>query len=415
MRIACLLLFALTTFSLGRGQNIYIPENGIVTLRSMVNGDYSQPNVIRLNSNDQIEFSFDELSHEYHRYTYRIEHHNADGSPSKISEREYLKGFNNLTIENVRPSVNTTVPYTHYSLTIPNEHQQLLCSGNYSICIFDEQNSRNPVAEVYFYVVDPLVSIEGSVSPDTDIDHNQGHQQLSLEIKHKGYEIKDVHRDLKVLIRQNNTCYNQVSSWNDARFIPSSIDNDIIKYAHCRALIFEAGNEYRHFETVSQKRPGINVQNLEFITPFRHATIHPDRLRIQNYLYAQDINGRYLVRDERVSNADTEADYFIVHFSLEAEETASATYYLEGELTNRELLPLQYDKENRSYVISMLLKQGHYNYHYLTKDENGNSSTNRTEGNFFQTENEYTIYVFHRAFGERYDRLVGVKKIQCGQ
>lgn len=412
MRRTFLLLFALTTFLSGQGQNIYIPENGIATLRSIVNEDYRQPKVIRLNSNDRIELSFDELSHEYHRYTYRIKHHNADGSPSHISEREYLKGFNNLPIEDVKPSVNTTVPYTHYSLTIPNEHQQLLCSGNYSVSIYDERDSRNAVAELFFHVVEPLVGIDGSVTPDTDIDHNQEHQQLSLEIAHKGYEIKDINHELKVLVRQNDTSHNQVTSWGDKRLTPSSIENGIIRYEHCHALIFEAGNEYRNFETVSQKRPGLNVQDLTYISPFRHATIHTDRPRQHNYLFTQDINGRYLVRDDRASDADTEADYFIVHFNLMAEESGSATYFLEGGLTNGRQLPLKYDKDGQSHLISMLLKQGHYNYRYLGKDENGNISTRQTEGNFFQTENEYTVYVFHRAFGERYDRLIGVKTIR---
>ena len=33
-----------------------------------------------------------------------------------------------------------------------------------------------------------------------------------------------------------------------------------------------------------------------------------------------------------------------------------------------------------------------------------------TEGNFYNTENEYLIYIYHREFGARYDRLVGFLK-----
>ena len=33
------------------------------------------------------------------------------------------------------------------------------------------------------------------------------------------------------------------------------------------------------------------------------------------------------------------------------------------------------------------------------------------EGDFHQTENEYYVYVYHRPFGLRYDKLVGFQKL----
>jgi len=34
-----------------------------------------------------------------------------------------------------------------------------------------------------------------------------------------------------------------------------------------------------------------------------------------------------------------------------------------------------------------------------------------SEGNIYNTENEYLIYIYHRAFGDRYDKLIGVHSI----
>lgn len=31
-----------------------------------------------------------------------------------------------------------------------------------------------------------------------------------------------------------------------------------------------------------------------------------------------------------------------------------------------------------------------------------------TEGNWFEATNDYTIFIYHRPFGSRYDHLVGV-------
>ena len=58
-------------------------------------------------------------------------------------------------------------------------------------------------------------------------------------------------------------------------------------------------------------------------------------------------------------------------------------------------------------LIALLLKQGLYNYRYVTRDNSGRPVTADLEGNFYETENEYSVYVYHRAFGERYDKLIG--------
>ena len=69
---------------------------------------------------------------------------------------------------------------------------------------------------------------------------------------------------------------------------------------------------------------------------------------------------------------------------------------------------MDYNRETGQYEKVVLLKQGHYNYHYLFV-QNGETkgSLSMTEGNFFQTENEYTILVYYRQMGGRFDRLTG--------
>ncbi|MCH5327114.1 MAG: DUF5103 domain-containing protein, partial [Duncaniella sp.] len=67
------------------------------------------------------------------------------------------------------------------------------------------------------------------------------------------------------------------------------------------------------------------------------------------------------------------------------------------------------------YELSLLLKQGAYNYQYLyvaPGSERGESGP--VEGNYFQTVNEYTVKVYHRPRGGRYDRLVGIGSITTG-
>ena len=58
-------------------------------------------------------------------------------------------------------------------------------------------------------------------------------------------------------------------------------------------------------------------------------------------------------------------------------------------------------------------KQGGYNFQYwFVPKGTSKASVEKVDGSYWQTGNEYSIYVYHRGWGERYDRLIGVKSIQ---
>ena len=73
---------------------------------------------------------------------------------------------------------------------------------------------------------------------------------------------------------------------------------------------------------------------------------------------------------------------------------------------------MQYDEGLKLYYCEPFLKQGYYNYSYAildlptnTMDEGG------FEGNSYQTSNQYTILVYFRPYGERYDRVMAAATI----
>jgi hypothetical protein len=77
---------------------------------------------------------------------------------------------------------------------------------------------------------------------------------------------------------------------------------------------------------------------------------------------------------------------------------------------------MEYNRATGQYEKAVLLKQGHYNYHYLfVSDGESKGQLSMTEGNFFQTENEYTILVYYRPMGGRFDRLIGKNTIRNTQ
>ena len=124
------------------------------------------------------------------------------------------------------------------------------------------------------------------------------------------------------------------------------------------------------------------------------------------------------MRCSRCSDPDTEADYFIVHFALQEELFPDGNVYLSGDLYNNvldEKSRMGFNPETRQYEKALLLKQGSYNYQYVFVPHGETAGqTAPFEGDFFQTENRYSIYVYYRPMGSRYDRLIGVATIQNG-
>ena len=191
-------------------QRTEVYNQHIHTVQVIANNDYMSPAIIRLGENETVEISFDHLTHDYHRYQYILTHCNADWTPSDLSETEYLDGFNDNPIEDHDISVNTTLPYTHYRLTLPNDQVQLKLSGNYRLTVYDDADGKDkPAFTTCFRVLQKEVNVSAQVSSDTEIDRNKTHQQVSFSIQYKGYPIRNPQNEVKVHVLQ----YNRTDNW----------------------------------------------------------------------------------------------------------------------------------------------------------------------------------------------------------
>jgi len=381
----------------------------IQSLQLKANGDWLKPPVINLSSNDYIEICFDELSINQTRFTYSVIHCNADWTKSSLTTGEYMTGFQNLLLYDYEPSFNTTMDYTHYKLLLPNDDVKFLASGNYAILISEEGNENKPVLSACFSIVEQQVKTQLSVTANTDIDFNKSHQQLSLTVDYPSNVFSSL-QNFKIYALQNNRRDNMV-----LLSAPSGVQPGKLTYQHNRNLIFEAGNEYRRFETVSTRYNGMNVHSIRFFSPYYHQKLYPDDLRSRkSYIYDEDQNGRFFIRTNDAYNYDTESDYTFVHFSLPCEHPFSDDIYILSEAFYNlldERSKMTYNYENKAYEKAVFLKQGLYNYLYVSSKE-GKATSGLAEGNYFQTENEYMILVYYRPPGGRYDKLIGVQNMK---
>lgn len=378
----------------------------IKSLRTEVNGDWLLPPIIQLNSDEYIKISFDEMSHEYHRFTYKIVHCDAFWNKSNLHESDYIQGFNGQPIVDYCNSLNTTFEYTHYKLILPNDDTSFKISGNYKIEI--SENGRI-VADARFAVIEPMTVVGATVSANTDIDTNDKNQQLELIISYPGLSVRDPEKELIEVVIQNRKIDEMVTNLKSSHLM-----NGQKKFTNNRQLIFPAGNEFRRFEIINMYDYLQNVDKVNFHDPYFHATLLTDKKR-NNYSYDQDHNGRYLIRYSQSDNSDTEADYLFVHFTYSSPKLSGGKLIISSDFTHREISDkwkMTYNESTKSYEFVALLKQGSYDYQYLwVTDGESKGQTSVAEGDFYETKNEYMILLYYRQTGSRYDRLVGMSNI----
>lgn len=407
IKILFLTVFCFTSFGLATAQHSIHTQplsDEIKSIQILVNDDPFLPPIIKLQGDDRITLKFDKLSIEEPRLRYRIFHCTANWQKSDLRDIDFLNGFNNQLIEDYRFSENTIVSYIHYDLNFPNRQVGPKISGNYAIEVYYENAPEDPLLQACFSVTENQVRIQGKVSGNTDFDFNKAHQQISFEISHPRLSIHDAKREIMVTVLQNN-CLNFARK----NVQPTYIYPNRLVFEHNPDLIFEAGNEYRRFEIQSRRYGGMGVEWIRYTHPHYVAMLNTDEVRAnKTRQYDQDQNGRFFLRTTDGDDSDVEADYFEVLFNLNSQESIYPLHVI-GDFTynNPKNFVLHFDEATQKYQLSTLLKQGFYNYLYVSAQDDEHYSMSQIEGNYYDTSNEYLIMVYHRPPASRFDKLIG--------
>lgn len=377
------------------------------SLKVYVEEDFMAPAVIRSGVENHVIISFDRLSDDVSYLRYRILHCNADWQTSGLLESEYVNGFNLAPVDDYAFSSNTFVHFVNYRISLPAQDMTPIVSGNYLLQVFDEDDPDKTLLQARFSVSDEVMAIRGDVLSVTDYGVNDRFQQLELVVDKLGYNVQNPISDLLISVEQN-------SDPATLRFLPPPmrIDGDRLIFEHQRQLVFNAGNEFRRFETVAIPQAGMRIDSTRYVDGCYHAYVNPDIERTHYYIYDQTQHGRYMVRESNSTDSDLGADYVITHFELQIPEQPGAEIYLQGEMnapfpdgTSR----MVYDYGRHAYTLAIPLKQGSYNYRYALRGPGEIIPLpDAIEGNHFQTRNEYIVKVYYRPPGSRGDKLLAV-------
>jgi len=373
--------------------------------------DFSQP-VLELGADQRLLLKFDELTEGVTNFVYTITHCDSEWYPSRLVQSEYMEGFIENPVTDYAASVNTTSKYTNYLLSLPNENVRFLISGNYLLSVFDEADRSTPVITRRFYMVEPSTDISGEVKKSTFEGFKGRDQEIDFAIDYSRFSIQDPRTEVRVVVMQNSRSDNCLTNLK-----PLFVRNNLLSYDLSRENVFAGGNEFRNFDTKNIRMNGLGVADIEYINPDYHVTLRTDQIRRErDYRNESDLNGRYLIKNDRVADSDLEADYTMVHFSLQMPEPLlGGEVYFFGGLSDWQCQPankMKWSFESKRYEAAVLLKQGFYDYQYVYV-ENGNNKIDNTllEGSYVETENDYQIYIYYRNFSSRYDKLIGYRTI----
>lgn len=385
------------------------------SLQVRVNGEQICVPVIALNTPDRIEIVFDELAEDRRYMRYELIHCDRNWQPESLVDSEFLNGFNIADVEDYEYSRATLVHYVNYCITLPNEQMQMKVSGNYLVRVYDQDDPDTTLLQARLMVSEASMAVDGGVTTRTDIDTNVAHQQVELTVDTRNAGVESIYDDLGVVVTPNGN-YSKAVTVNH----PLRVSGTKAVYEHLRPLIFQAGNEFRRFETVSTRYLGIGIAAIDYIDPIYNFNLAIDEPRAQErYVFDRTQHGRFFIREENSASSDTEADYAMVHFTLRMPRLQGAEVYIDGDMTSHRLdhtTRMTYNPTTGSYEHSMLLKQGAYNYQYVALPVGSQQADASTiEGNRHETSNEYLVTVYHRPRGTRYDRLVAAGLITSNQ
>ena len=397
----------------------HIYKSNVASVKLFRSGDpYGYP-LITLNSNDQMELHFDDLDADMKNYYYSFVLCNADWTPANIQPYDYTRGFLSNRITTYRNSSIALTRYTHYQASIPERNSAPSRAGNYLLKVFVNDDTSKLAFTKRFIVLTTKAVVGTQVLQPFNAAYYRTHQRLQVTVNTANAQINAFSpNDIKVVIVQNY-------AWPQAVYLdrPTIFRGNYYEYSDENTTVFQAGKEWRWLNLRSLQLLSDRVEYMVDTSKTRtEIYVKPDGERnSQVYVSYRDNNGLYTMENADGTNPYWQSDYAYVHFRYVPPGNRAyegKSIYIYGELTQYETgasSKMEFNNEKGIYEKTLLLKQGYYNYSYVTKSDkpsNGNAvSLENTEGNYYGTENAYLVLVYYRPFGGRADELIGYSRV----
>jgi hypothetical protein len=405
-----LVLLSLTSISQSKPDAINFPSIKSIKLFQQ-NNQESMP-IINLNSADLLELHFDDLDGYIKSYYYTYQLCNADWSEAELNPFDYIKGFTQNRIIQSRPSSITLSKYVHYQAILPEKNSIPSKSGNYLLKVFLNGDIDNVAFTKRMYVVNNTAAIGMQILQPFDNNIYRTHQKIQFSVNTARLNLFNPNQQIKIALLQNQRWDNAIRNIQ-----PAFMRENTFEYNGEQDCVFPAGKEYRWLDLRSFRFESDRIARKDESKNPIDVYVKPDATRVnQRYLFFKDLNGWYDIVTTDLVNNWWQTGYANVHFTYVPEYNQpylGEDIYMLGEFTGNDVdkeNKMDYNAEKGVYEKTLLLKQGYYAYTYVTKnnkEKNAKTSTEITDGNYWETENTYSLFVYYRSFSGRHDELIG--------
>ena len=372
--------------------------------------------ILALNSNERMELHFDDLDGNIKNYSYTYQLCNADWTPAMISSFDFINGFSQQRLTTYRTSNIALTRYTHYQAILPDRNMVPKVSGNYVLKVFLDGDTSKLAFTRRFMVYEEKVAISAQVQQPFNAQVFRTHQKLQFRVNTKNLQVVNAGQQINVAILQNGRWDNAVQGIR-----PTFMTNNQIEYNTENDAVFPAGKEWRWLDLRSFRLQSDRVDSAHYFKTYTEVFVRPNiSRRAQEFNFYRDHNGMYYVETLDNFNPFWQGDYASAKFVYIPPGNVpfeNKDVYVFGALSNfgnDDSGKMIWNEQKGGYEATLIIKQGYYDLAYATVDKTAKKkvfSFDETEGNYWETENDYTILIYYRSLGGRYDQLVGVSRI----
>lgn len=392
-------------------EKVYMPN--IQTPQLFPYGNQQGLPMYNLNGGGQLELEFDDLEGNVKSYYYTFVLCDYNWNPVDLSAFDYIKGFTQNRITTYRYSSLALTRYTHYQAFLPDRNSVPTKSGNYLLKVYLDGDTSKLAFTKQMLVLDQKASIAATVIQPFTPDKFNTHQKIKFTANIKGLNSFSAAQQVKVVILQNNR-------WDISQrdIAPTFVRGDVLDYSNESIANFPAGKEWRWLDARSFSLESDRVDHTMRTKTTTDIFLKTDADRSgSRYIYFADLNGSYAITTYESINPFWQGDYATVHFSFanpDGSEYPNKDIYLAGGFTGFRLddeWKMVYNPSTLMYECKAYMKQGYYNYTYIAVDKKDPRQRTELEGNYWETENSYTVLLYYKSFTDRSDQLIGISSL----
>jgi hypothetical protein len=299
---------------------------------------------------------------------------------------------------------------------LPDRNCVPVKGGNYLLKVYLDGDPNKLAFTRRVLVVDKIAEVGIQITQPFNSELFRTHQKVQFVVNKGQLNMVNPMQQIKAVVLQN-------FRWDNAKtnIPPTFIRNSMLEFNSENNLVFPAGKEFRWADLRSFRFQSERIARADYSKLNSEVFLQPDGVRTQaRFINFRDYNGFYFVESTDASNPWWQGDYANVHFTFVPngnQPYPNKKVFVLGELNNYntdDSSAMTYNAVKGVYEKTLYLKQGYYSYTYVTKDANKRNAvalTEQTDGDYWETENDYTVLIYYRSIAGRHDELIGTATI----